>query len=296
VHIPEGFLSGEATAIGAGVAVAGMAFAISRADVKGDDGRLPLAGLAGAFFLVGDTPFIPIGVGTQGHLLGGTLAVALLGPWLGMLTIAVVTIVQALVQGDGGITVLGLNIVNAALVPAFIGYPILRLIQTVVRRIRGRSTAGGLALACAVAAYVNVLLAACLFVLEFHLGHQGAVDIEPVIGGTIGVYAFVGVIEAIVTAGIVRALLARRPDLVLIAPPELRPKRRRPRARPATAGPRVPPPAGSEPQGPRTAGVDSEAATVPPPAGCEPQGPRTGGSAGPGAMIDDPRTTSGGPA
>lgn len=292
MHIPEGFLSGQATAIGAGVAVAGMAFAISRADVKGDDGRLPLAGLAGAFFLVGDTPFIPIGVGTQGHLLGGTLAVALLGPWLGLLTISVVTIVQALVQGDGGITVLGLNIVNAALVPAFIGYPILRLIQTVVRRIRGRSTAGGLALACAVAAYVNVLLAACLFVLEFHLGHKGAVNIEPVIGGTIGVYAFVGVIEALVTAGIVRALLARRPDLVLIAPPELRPKRRRVRTRPATAGPRVPPPAGSEPQGPGSA----QAAAVPPPAGCEPQGPRPDGSAGPGGMIDDPRTASGGPA
>lgn len=255
MHIPEGFLTGPATAVGAAVAVAGLAVAIRRVDVHADNGRIPLAGLAGAFFLVGDTPFLPIGIGTQGHLLGGTLAVALLGPWLGMLTIAVVTVVQALVQGDGGITVLGLNIVNAALVPAFVGWPVLRGVQALIRRWQGTTTAGGLAAACAVAAYVNVVLAACLFVLEFHLGHKGSVQIGPVVGGTIGVYAFIGIVEAVVTAGIVRALLARRPDLVLIAPPELRATLRPPvRRRPAATGPRVPPPPGTEPQRPPAEG------------------------------------------
>jgi cobalt/nickel transport system permease protein len=282
VHIPEGFLTGPATAVGAGVAVAGLAVAIRRADMHADNGRLPLAGLAGAFFLVGDTPFLPIGVGTQGHLLGGTLAIALLGPWLGMLTIAVVTVVQALVQGDGGITVLGLNIVNAALVPAFIGWPVLRGVQAVIRRWRGTTTAGGLAAACAVAAYVNVVLAACLFVLEFHLGHKGSVQIGPVVGGTIGVYALIGIVEAVVTAGIVRALLARRPDLVLIAPPELRASLRRPvRRRPAPSGPHVPPPPGTEPQRPAVAapaadgagGPGGPRAVVSPPPGDGPRGP-----------------------
>nr|WP_246851643.1 energy-coupling factor ABC transporter permease [Patulibacter sp. SYSU D01012] len=272
-------MTGPTTAVGAGVAVAGLAYCVRRAELHGDDGRLPLAGLAGAFFLVGDTPFIPIGVGTQGHLLGGTLAVALLGPWLGALTIAVVTIVQALVQGDGGITVLGLNIVNAALVPAFVGWPILRGLQRLIRRRQGKDTAGGLAAACAAAAYVNVLLAALLFVTEFHLGHKGSIDIEPVVGGTVGVYAFVGVLEAVLTAGIVRALLARRPDLVMIAPPALRRPRRRPRPRPATAiasvppppgtAPRVPPPPGTEPRRPASSAGDPRT----PPAGAAPQRP-----------------------
>lgn len=261
MHIPEGFLTGPTTAAGAVVAGLGLAVAIRRADMHADNGKLPLAGLAGAFFLVGDTPFIPIGIGTQGHLMGGTLAIALLGPWLGMLTIAVVTVVQALVQGDGGITVLGLNIVNAALVPAFIGWPILRGVQGVIRRWQGRSTREGLALACAFAAYVNVLLAAVFFVVEFHLGHKGSVRIEPIIGGTIGTYALIGIIEALVTAGIVRALLARRPDLVLIAPPELRASLRPAvRRRPSTAGPRVAPPRGTEPQrAPASAGGDGDA-------------------------------------
>src|SRR6185312_13562010 len=96
-----------------------------RAGAEGRERDLPVAGLAAAFFLVGDAPMVPITIGTQGHLLGGTLAVALLGPWLGGLTIAVVCAIQALLLGDGGITTLGLTITNLALVPAFVGYPLL---------------------------------------------------------------------------------------------------------------------------------------------------------------------------
>ena len=91
---------------------------------------LPLAGLAAAFFVVGDAPLVPLGVGTQAHLLGGVLAVALLGPYLGALTITVVCLIQALVFGDGGITTLGLTITNLALIPAFIGYPLLLALRT----------------------------------------------------------------------------------------------------------------------------------------------------------------------
>ena len=136
MHIPDGFLSGEAAALGGVVAATGLAVCVRRAGAEGRERDLPVAGLAGAFFLVGDAPMFPITVGTQGHLLGGTLAVALLGPWLGAITIAVVCVVQALALGDGGITTLGLNIVNLALVPAFVGYPVLlalrRLLPTIV--------------------------------------------------------------------------------------------------------------------------------------------------------------------
>jgi len=264
VHIPEGFLTAPVTGTGAVVAGAGLAFCVRRAKLTGEDGRLPLAGLAGAFFLVGDSPFIPLGFGTQGHLLGGTLAVALLGPWLGALTISVVTIVQALVQGDGGITTLGLNMVNAALVPAFVGWPILRAVQRLGQSVRGRGSPGALAVACGAAAFVNVLLAASLFVAEYALGHKAPIDLGALAGTTIGTYALVAVIEAFATAGIVRALLARRPDLVLIAPPELRRVRVRRRPAPRSAS-TVPPPAGTEPERAR--------ATVPPPPGCEPERP-----------------------
>src|ERR687896_100756 len=86
MHIPDGFLTGEAVAVGWAAGAGGLAVCLRRAAAEGRERDLPVAGLAAAFFLVGDAPLFPIAVGTQGHLLGGMLAVALLGPWLGAAT------------------------------------------------------------------------------------------------------------------------------------------------------------------------------------------------------------------
>ena len=72
-----------------------------------------MPGLAAAFFIVGEAPFIPVRLGTNAHLLGGALAVALLGPYLGALTITTVCILQALLFGSGGITTLGTTVTGA---------------------------------------------------------------------------------------------------------------------------------------------------------------------------------------
>ena len=93
MHIPDGFLTGEAAALGTAPRVGGPRACACAARARAARERdLPVAGLAAAFFLVGDAPLFPVTVGTQGHLLGGALAVALLGPWLGALTIAVVCV------------------------------------------------------------------------------------------------------------------------------------------------------------------------------------------------------------
>jgi cobalt/nickel transport system permease protein len=204
VHIPDGFLTGEAAAIGAVTGTAGVAVCLRGARQSMRERDLPLAGLAAAFFLVGDAPMVPITIGTEGHLLGGTLAVALLGPWLGGLTIAVVCVIQALVLGDGGITTLGLTVTNLALVPAFVGYPLILAFRRVV----------SLPLACAFAAVVDVMLAACIFVAEMTLGAAVHIDTRALAASTLGAYAVISVIEATITAVVVRALLALRPDLV----------------------------------------------------------------------------------
>jgi cobalt/nickel transport system permease protein len=214
VHVPDGFLSGEAAALGAVVAVGGLAICTRRLRLDQRERDLPVAGLAAAFFLVGDAPMVPVAIGTQAHLLGGALAVALLGPWLGAMTIAVVCAIQALALGDGGITTLGLNVANLALIPALVGYPLILGLRRVLP-----ATPRGLSLACGLAAWVCVTLAAVVFVAEFALGARVAIDLGTLAVGTIGAYALVGVIEGVITALIVRALLAVRPDLVRVAEP-----------------------------------------------------------------------------
>jgi cobalt/nickel transport system permease protein len=224
MHIPDGFLTGEAAAIGWAAGAAGLAVCVRRAGAEGRERDLPVAGLAAAFFLVGDAPLFPVTLGTQGHLLGGMLACALLGPWLGAVTIAVVCVIQALALGDGGITTLGLGIVNLALVPAFVGYPLLLAARRALRL-----SSRGLCIAAGLTAWVSVVLAACLFTAEFALGHAVPIGLGGIAASTIGAYALIGVVEGTVTALILRTLLATRPDLVRVAD-----GLRRERAAPAT--------------------------------------------------------------
>jgi cobalt/nickel transport system permease protein len=227
MHIPDGFLSGEACAVGAVVTGAGLAVCLRRLRHEERERDLPIAGLAAAFFLVGDAPMFPITVGTQGHLLGGALAVCLLGPWLGAITIAVVATIQALALGDGGISTLGLTIVTLALVPAFVGYPL----ATVLRRVLG-GTPKGLAIACGIAAAIAVELSAVTFVGELAFGAAVPIDLSKIVWSTLGAYAAIGVVEGVITGLIVRALLTVRPDLVRIAEPVRHRWAKAPAARP----------------------------------------------------------------
>jgi cobalt/nickel transport system permease protein len=213
VHIPDGFVSAPVAVAGAAVAVAGLTICVRRAGRDGTERQLPLAGLVAAFFLVMGAPIIPVAVGTSGHLLGGTLAVALLGPWLGPVVITVVTVAQALFLGDGGVSALGVNVVNLALIPAAVGYPLLLGLRRVLPR-----RPAGLTVAAGVAAVVSVLAAAVLFTVEYALGGAVGVPLYTVAGSVIGVYALVAVFEGLVTAVVVRSLLALRADLVRVAP------------------------------------------------------------------------------
>jgi cobalt/nickel transport system permease protein len=215
MHIPDGFVTGEAAVAGAVVAVAGLAVCLRKVRGEERERDLPIAGLAAAFFLVGDAPMFPITVGTEGHLLGGALAVCLLGPWLGAITIAVVTVFQALAFGDGGVSTLGLTIVMLALVPAFLGYPI----AVALRRAFGRRSAKGLAIGCGIAAGIAVELSAVAFVAIFELGAKVDIDVSKIAISTLGAYTVIAFIEGTITGLIVRALLSVRPDLVRIAAP-----------------------------------------------------------------------------
>ncbi|MBE2316025.1 energy-coupling factor ABC transporter permease [Solirubrobacter sp. CPCC 204708] len=204
MHIPEGFLTGEAAAVGAVTAALGVGICLRGARRHARERDLPIAGLAAAFFVVGEAPFIPVTIGTNAHLLGGALAVALLGPYLGALTITTVCLIQALVFGSGGITTLGATITVLALVPAFVGYPaLLALRKPLPLPVAGGITAG-----------LCVLLSAAVFVAFMTLGADSGIDRGTFAGVTFGAYAVVALIEGVITALLLRALLSLRPDLV----------------------------------------------------------------------------------
>ncbi len=219
MHAPDGFLDAAVSAAAAVVAVGMVALGL-RATSRQLAERVPLAGIAAAFVFAGQMLNFPVASGTTGHLLGGCLAAVLLGPWLGMLVVAVVVIVQSLVFADGGITALGPNIVNMAIVPAFGGWALYRLGRRVLPR-----DASGVVGATALAAGLSVVLSATAFSLEWLFGATAPVPFDTVFGAMVGVHLLIGIGEAVISGLAVAAVLAARPDLVVgardLAPADL---------------------------------------------------------------------------
>jgi cobalt/nickel transport system permease protein len=150
----------------------------------------------------------PVAAGTSGHLLGGVLAAVLVGPWTGAVCLAVVLAVQALFA-DGGLTALGLNVVNMALVGGLGGYAAFAALRAVLPR-----THGSVVVASGVAAGLSVVLASAAFAVEYAIGGAGEASTAAVLGAMVGVHTLIGVGEGVITAMTVGAVLASRPDLV----------------------------------------------------------------------------------
>jgi cobalt/nickel transport system permease protein len=151
----------------------------------------------------------PVAAGTSGHLLGGVLAAVLVGPWAGALAVSVVLVVQAFLFADGGLSALGLNVVNMALVGALAGYAIFVALRAVLPRTRT-----ALVLAAGIAAALAPVMASIAFTAEYAVGGNGATSLRTVATAMIGVHILIGIGEGVITAMTVSAVLATRPDLV----------------------------------------------------------------------------------
>ncbi|HEX7746197.1 MAG TPA: energy-coupling factor ABC transporter permease [Micromonosporaceae bacterium] len=212
MHISNGIINGPVAAAYAAFALAVLALCVVFARRDLDDRLAPMAGLVAAFIFAVQMLNFPIFTGgVSGHLLGGALAAMLVGPWVGTLCVAVVLVVQALVFGDGGVAMLGLNISNMAIVGTAVAYLLIALLLRVLPR-----TPAGLAVTAFVAALVSVVVAAMGFVLQYWLG--GTTDLGSNLGGLAatlaGVHLLIGVGEGLITATTVVTVAKVRPDLV----------------------------------------------------------------------------------
>jgi cobalt/nickel transport system permease protein len=209
VHAPDGFLSaGAALATGA-ISLGAVSFATKKAGQELSDRQVPLAGMAAAFLFAAQMFNFPVLGGTTGHLLGGALAAILLGPSIAVLVVTVVVVVQALAFADGGLSALGYNITNLAVVPCYGGYGVFRL----SRRFLPRSS-GGVVAAAGLAGLGSVVLASMALSLEWLFGASAPVPFDTVFGSMVSTHLAIGVGEGFITATLVSTVLAARGDLV----------------------------------------------------------------------------------
>jgi len=221
MHIPDGYL-GPATcgifyAVMIPIWVAASRIVKKTLRTK----QVPLLAIGAAFSFVIMMFNVPIPGGSTGHAVGGVLVAILLGPWAASIAITVALVVQALLFGDGGITAIGANCFNMAVVIPFIGY------YTYVW-ISGNSAinAHRRVIAAFIAGYVAINIAALLAGIEFglqpllcHTATGQALycpyGLKIAVPAMAGEHLLVfGWVEAIVTALVIKYLQKQTPELI----------------------------------------------------------------------------------
>ncbi|MDT9692524.1 energy-coupling factor ABC transporter permease [Streptomyces sp. P9(2023)] len=209
MHVPDGFINAPVS-VAAGVVAAGaVAVSLRGARRELDERAAPLAGLVAAFIFAVQMLNFPVAAGTSGHLLGGALAAILVGPYTGVLCIAVVLLMQGILFADGGLTALGVNITVIGVVTVVVAYALFRGLVLVLPRTRRSVTVASFA-----AALVSVPASAAAFTLVYAIGGTTDVPLGKVLTAMVGVHTLIGIGEAAITMLTVGAVIAVRPDLV----------------------------------------------------------------------------------
>jgi cobalt/nickel transport system permease protein len=208
MHIPDGFVSVPVAGATGLASVAALLIACGRSQDAFGIRRAPVLGLTTAFIFAAQMVNFPVAGGTSGHLLGGTLAAVILGsPWAGALCIATVLIIQAVLFADGGITALGANILNMAVIGVWVGWGLTQTLQRLFGGSKGR-----LPLAAGIAAGVSVVVAAIACAIQLAL--SGTAQPGIVLGAMTGTHILIGIGEGLITGSVLVYLARQRPDLL----------------------------------------------------------------------------------
>lgn len=203
MHIPDSFLNGP-TLLATGTASLGfLHHAVKKCRRSLEDKDIPLLGITGAFIFAAQMLNFPVIAGTSGHFLGGLLAVLIVGPWAGALTMASVLILQCLLFQDGGLLALGANIFNMGILGTIGSYLIYLFLKKSFLSERQ---------AIFIAAWFSVVLGAAAAALELTV--SGTAPLTLVLPAMVGIHSLIGIGEAVITITVWQIIKKWRSDLL----------------------------------------------------------------------------------
>ena len=211
MHVPDGFINAPVS-IGTGV----ISFATLWAYVRSAkslvaDKLIALTGMMSALIFVLQMINFPIAAGTSGHLLGGALAVIVLGPNLGIICISIVVVIQSLLFADGGLSALGVNVLNMAIITSLVGWVTISSWKKLFGETNISIISGSI-----VSGILSVVFSSIAFVFEYALGGTVSVPLGSVLIAMVSSHLLIGLGEGVITALIVSLLLRVRSDLIYI--------------------------------------------------------------------------------
>lgn len=206
LHIPDGLLSVPVAIVGWLLAIIVIGLALNKTQDQLGERQVPLMGVLAAAVFAGQMLNFPVPGGTSGHLLGGALVAIILGPWAAVLVMTAVIALQALLFQDGGLVVLGFNIINMGVLTAFTGY----FVNNIFKRIFGQRRTG-LLLGGFVGGWLSVMVGAIATAIELIVSGTSPLSVAlPAMGG---IHALIGIGEGLLTVFALTFILSSRPDL-----------------------------------------------------------------------------------
>ncbi len=193
MHIPDGFLDLGMAALFYVLSGAVIVYSLRKAEINPAALGVVAAGIFAAQMLNW-----PIPGGTSAHFVGGALAGILLGPYAGCIAMTVVLVIQTLVFGDGGITALGANLWNMAVVNVFVGYYVFSLVRKFNEK-----------LASFLAGWVGITTAAVMAGVEIGISSAFKYGVAEAASVMFIWHGVLGIIEGIITAAIVSYVSVR---------------------------------------------------------------------------------------
>jgi cobalt/nickel transport system permease protein len=213
MHIPDGFLSGYVIVPAFIITILFWAIAVKK--IKLSDQLVPMMALLTALFFAAMMMNYPIAGGTTAHLLGGATLGLILGPFAGGISMTIILVLQALLFGDGGLVVLGANVLNMGIIGVLV--PCITFLA--INKGFKIKTVPALFATVFIAAFLSDLTGAVAAGFELGLS-QGIFPYG--IGVAVPAMALhhsvIGIAEGIVTVVIIGTLLKLRPDVLEQSP------------------------------------------------------------------------------
>ena len=211
MHMADALLS---PAVGGGMyAASAAAIAYSVRKIKNDElgeGKVPLMAVSGAMIFAAQMINFTIpGTGSSGHISGGILLAALLGPFAGLLAMSAVLVIQCLIFADGGLLALGANIFNIGVISCLFIYPLI------ARRIFSQApTKKWIWAGSIISVIVALQLGAFAIVLQTVVSGIAMLPFSAFVLLMQPIHLAIGVVEGIVTAAILTFVFAARPGML----------------------------------------------------------------------------------
>lgn len=189
---------------------AAAGYSVKQVRLESDPKKIPVMGVMGAFvFATQMINFTIPGTGSSGHLCGGMLLTALLGPHAAFLTMIGVLLIQGLLFADGGLLALGCNIWNMAFYGCFVGYFLIWRPTMKNGMSRGKIIGASI-----LGTVVTLQLGAFSVTLETLLSGITELPFSVFAGTMQPIHLAIGLVEGLITSAVLLFVYEARPDLL----------------------------------------------------------------------------------